>query len=123
MTDSSPHRPPPICVEDDAPRDEFTSAIAEPVANIEGIRESVDELAGSDKLDKDSALAMTRLFHSMETLMRNECTRRDVQISRLEYELERMRIQYELDRITNVQIHQQNQVVESAQLRRAKSKW
>ena len=116
-------RPPPVQVErDDTP----TTPVPVPMIDMETIRRGIDALAESDRLDKDSALTMTRLFHSMETLMRHECTRRDAQISRMECELERGRIQHELDRIANVQIHQQQQLhpgVESTPLRRARSKW
>jgi len=122
MADTPPsRRPSPVRVTDEreVPTSQDTS-----FSDIETIREDVNHLAGSDKLDKDSALTITRLFHSMETLMRHECTRRDAQISRLECEIERTRIQHELDRIANTQIiQQQQQVVESTPLRRARSKW
>ena len=108
-------RPSPLCIEDDL---DTPSRIDE----IETIRKSVNELAASERLDKESALAMTRLFHSLEMLMRHEFTRRDAKIARLEGEIERSRMQHELDRITNVQIQQQQQV-ESTPLRRGKSKW
>ena len=122
MTDTPSQRPSPIQVSDER---EAPSFINEPsFTDIETIREEINKLAGSEKLDKDSALTMTRLFHSMETLMRHECTRRDAQISRMECEIERTRIQHELDRIANSQfLQQQQQAVESTPLRRAKSKW
>lgn len=112
MADTPSQRPSPVQVSDESS-----------FIDIETIREEVNNLAGSEKLDKDSALTMTRLFHSMETLMRHECTRRDAQISRLECEIERTRIQHELDRITNNQLIQQQKVIESTPLRRARSKW
>lgn len=87
---------------------------------IDSIRTGVNDLAASDKLDKESALSMTRLFHAMETLMRSECTWRDAHIAKLESEVERVRLQHELDRISNVQIQQQ---IESTPLRRSKSRW
>lgn len=123
MTDTPSRRPSPIQVSDERETPSFASN--EPsFTDIETIREDINKLAGSEKLDKDSALTMTRLFHSMETLMRHECTRRDAQISRMECEIERTRIQHELDRIANSQfLQQQQQVVESTPLRRAKSKW
>lgn len=122
MTDTPSRRPSPIQVSDERETPSFSN---EPTfTDIETIREEINKLAGSEKLDKDSALTMTRLFHSMETLMRHECTRRDAQISRMECEIERTRIQHELDRIANSQfLQQQQQVVESTPLRRAKSKW
>lgn len=86
----------------------------------------VNELATSDKLDKDSALAMTRLFHALETLMRFECARRDARISKMESELERTHVQHELDRITNAKIQAQlpsSSAAAATPLRRAKSRW
>lgn len=122
MTDTPSPRPSPVQVSDGREAPSTSHEIS--FTDIEGIRGDVNQLAGSDKMDKDSALTMTRLFHSMETLMRHECTRRDAQISRMECEIERMRIQHELDRIANTQILQQHQqVVESTPLRRARSKW
>lgn len=122
MTDTPSQRPSPVQVNDER---ETPLVSNEPsFTDIESIREEVNNLAGSEKLDKDSALTMTRLFHSMETLMRHECTRRDAQISRMECEIERTRIQHELDRIANSQfLQQQQQMVESTPLRRTKSKW
>ena len=122
MPDTPSQRPSPIQVSDE--RETPLVSNAPSFTDIETIREEVNNLAGSEKLDKDSALTMTRLFHSMETLMRHECTRRDAQISRMECEIERTRIQHELDRIANTQfLQQQQQMVESTPLRRAKSKW
>ncbi len=122
MTDTPSQRPSPIQVSDERETRSFPNEPS--FTDIETIREEINKLAGSEKLDKDSALTMTRLFHSMETLMRHECTRRDAQISRMECEIERTRIQHELDRIANSQfLQQQQQVVESTPLRRGKSKW
>jgi len=123
MTDTPPpsRRPSPVQVTDErkVPTSQDTS-----LTDIETIRKEVNQLAGSNELDKDSALTMTRLFHSMETLIRHECTRRDAQISRMECEIERTHIQHELDRIANTQIlQQQQQVLESTPLRRVKSRW
>lgn len=122
MTDTTSQRPLPIQVTDERVTPSFSNEPS--VIDIETIREEINKLASSEKLDKDSALTMTRLLHSMETLMRHECTRRDAQISRMECEIERTRIQHELDRIANSQfLQQQQQVVESTPMRRAKSKW
>ena len=121
MTDT-PQRPSPLLVNEERESQMMFDGDGPP-GNLEAIREEVNKLAASDKLDKDSALTMTRLFHAIETLMRQECTRRDAEISRMEYEIERTRIQSELDRITNVQIHQQQQQVESTPMRRVRSKW
>ena len=94
-----------------------------PLTDIDAIRGGINALAESDRLDKDSALTMTRLFHALEMLMRHECSRRDAQISRLEAEIERGRIQHELDRIANANLHHQQTPAESTPLRRSRSKW
>ena len=114
MDDISTSRPSPIQVDE-----EPTESVG---GNIDSIRNGVNELAASDRLDKDSALAMTKLFHAMETLMRHECTCRDAQIAKMNGDIERARIQHELDRVSNVQIHQQQQV-DVTPLRRGKSRW
>ena len=122
MADSSPHRPSPVRVGDMDENAVTSTMTTDAGITIEGLRNGVDQLAQSERMDKDSALTMTRLFHSMETLMRHECTLRDAQISRMECEIERTRIQHELDRIASTHIVQQ-QLVESTPHRRIKSKW
>lgn len=122
MTDTPSHRPSPVHVS--VERETLSFPNESSSTDIETIRDDVNRLAESEELDKDSALTMTRLFHSLETLMRHECTRRDAQISRLECEIERARIQHELDRIANSQlIQQQQKAIESTPLRRARSRW
>ena len=96
MEDLSTHRPSPVVVED---------AVPELFGDVEVIRRGITALAESSALDKDSALSMTRLFHAMEMLMRHECARRDATVCRLESELERSRIQHELDRVSNAHHH------------------
>lgn len=118
MSDIPSPRPPAVSADDDN-----ESPPQMTLSDIDDIRTGVNELAGSDRLDKDSALSMTRLFHALETLMRDECTIRDAKISKMESEIERSRIQHELDRIANVQIHQHNNTMESTPLRRSRSKW
>jgi hypothetical protein len=122
MADTPSQRPSPVHVRDE--REALSVPNESSFTDIETIRDEVNGLAGSEKMDKDSALTMTRLFHSMETLMRHECTRRDAQISRLECEIERARIQHELDRVANSHLlQQQQQGVEPTPLRRGRSKW
>ena len=117
-------RPSPVQVVEPEREQQHQTLVPVPTIDIETIRNGVDQLAESQSLDKDSALAMTRLFHSLETLMRYECTRRDAQISKMESELERARIQHELDRIANAQYHQPHLGVEATPMRsRSKSKW
>ena len=72
-----------------------------PRNNLEEIRNGVMALATSDKMDKESALQVTRLFHSMEILLRHECNQRDATIASVQSEMERTRLQMELDRLAN----------------------
>lgn len=97
MDDLSTHRPSPVVV------DEVVAS--ELVGDVDVIRRGVTALAESSALDKESALSMTRLFHAMEMLMRHECARRDAMVCKLESELERSRIQHELDRVSNAHHH------------------
>ena len=68
---------------------------------METIRRGVVELATSERLDKESALNVTRLFHAMEMLLRHECTERDKRIARVTAELDHLRMSTELDRLAN----------------------
>ena len=105
----------------------IADAVPEPVWSMEYIMTKANELAASDKLDKDSALAMTRLFHALETLLRHECANRDARISKMECDIERTHVQHELDRLTNAKIHQAqllpSQPTVETPLRRTKSRW
>ena len=58
----------------------------------------------SDRLEKDEALQITRLFHAMEVLHYSTIHERDAQIASFRAELERMRLQVELDRLACRQV-------------------
>ena len=77
------------------------------VLRIDDIRTGVHSLATSDKLDKESALQVTRLFHAMEMLIRHEITHRDDIVASLRSQLEQQRLRTELDRIATRQIHEE----------------
>ena len=66
--------------------------------SIDAIRQAIVDLTASERLEKESALHVTRLFHAMEMLMRHECTERDRRIAAGAAELERVRLAAELDR-------------------------
>ena len=74
------------------------------VLRIDDIRTGINALATSDKLDKESALQVTRLFHGMEMLIRHEINQRDGMIASLRAQLDQQRIQVELDRISSRQL-------------------
>jgi len=68
---------------------------------INDIRSGIIELATSDSLDKAAALQITRLFHGMEMLLRHECNTRDTLLRDTQNEVERLKLQTELDRLSN----------------------
>lgn len=74
------------------------------VVRIDEIRTGINAIATSEKLDKESALQVTRLFHGMEMLLRHEINQRDGMIASLRAQLDQQRIQVELDRISSRQI-------------------
>lgn len=69
-------------------------------ASIDDVRRGVADLATSEALDKESALAVTRLFHAMEMLLRQACTDRDMRVAEKDAELHRLRLELELERTT-----------------------
>ena len=69
------------------------------VTELEEIRRGIDAVASSDKLDKDSALQVTGLFHSMESLMRYECNLRDRMLVEMKSALELATVKGELARM------------------------
>ena len=70
------------------------------VTDLEDIRSGIDAVVTSDKLDKESALLVTGLFHMMESLMRYECNLRDRKLVELRGALELARVRAELARLT-----------------------
>ena len=73
--------------------------LAVDVSELCRIREKVCVLAASETIDKTSALDLTRLFHDLETLLHRECHSRDRALTELRAELQRTRLQIELDRL------------------------
>ena len=65
--------------------------------DLDQLRVEASELA--NVLSKEHALATTRLFHAMESLLQRECHRRDRELADTRAELERARLQAELDRL------------------------
>lgn len=77
------------------------------VVRIDDIRTGIHAVATSDKMDKESALQVTRLFHAMEMLLRHEINHRDGVIASLRADMHQQRIQAELDRFASRQIHEE----------------
>ena len=120
MTSPVPPPPPPPLIAPPPENDDVT--VASTCTCIDDIRRGVVKLATSDKLDKESALHVTRLFHGMEMLMRHECTERDKKIAEANNDLERLRIQVELDRISNRSLRDDTAVAATPTAARARSK-
>ena len=70
---------------------------------METIKKGFAALAESDGLDKSHALELTRLFHSMETLVLREIHLRERDVAELRTELEMTRLRSELDRLARRQ--------------------
>ena len=70
---------------------------------LETIKKGFAALAESDGLDKAHALELTRLFHSMETLVLREIHLRERDVAELRTELEMTRLRSELDRLARRQ--------------------
>ena len=104
MTDTLPHpiEPPPESPVDSKPVQSVTSD----VVPLERIKHEVQALSSSEKLDKDAALTMTRLFHAMELLMTHEINDRDARIASLQHDIQEQRLRVELDRIATRQIQE-----------------
>ena len=67
------------------------------------IRQGFDRLAESEGLDKVHALELTRLFHSMETVLARSAHAREREVAELKAELEMTRLRSELDRLARRQ--------------------
>jgi hypothetical protein len=108
------------------PADDAPSGVPVPRLELEAIRREVFELAASETLDKGAALTVTRLFHSMETLLRHECTERERRLCHALNDLEQMRLHNELERlarrhtIETVEQAQQSQAAADARGRRSR---
>ena len=103
---AAPPEPPP-------PEPAAEEGLPPPRYELEQLRREIFELAASDTLDKGAALAVTRLFHAMETLLRHECAERERRLSRALNDIEQMRLHNELERLarrhTLDEIQQQQQ--------------
>lgn len=79
---------------------ESTAALPPPSQTLDEVRQQVVALVSTEALDKEAALTVTRLFHTMETLLRHECAVRDRKIADGENLLERERLQMRLAETT-----------------------
>lgn len=93
------------------------------VAELETIRRRVDALAASDKLDKESALQVTGLFHSMESLLCYECNIRDRRLLELKSSLELAQVKEELAHAARQCTHSQEHSLEALSNRKKTSRW
>jgi hypothetical protein len=81
--------------------------------NVDDVRSLLESLTASDKLDKDAALQITRLFHAMELIFNRECNARDSKIAKLEADVIQQRLQTELDRLATRHIHEKNELLDT----------
>tara|TARA_B110001450_G_scaffold254335_1_gene279493 strand:- start:1572 stop:1940 length:369 start_codon:yes stop_codon:yes gene_type:complete len=99
-------------LEETTPNEE-PSPLAEE-ATVEGrvqeIQASLRTIASSESMDKATALAVTELFHEMETLFREECARRDHQMLQITMDSERQRLEVEMDRMARRHVIDQQQL-------------
>ena len=70
------------------------------LSSLHEIKTEVTSICYSDKLDKDTALAVTELFHAMENLMVRECNTREQTISELRNSVELTQVREELYKYT-----------------------
>lgn len=105
-----------VCLSPSSPKEVLASVATAfppaPTVTLETLQEQMVSLASSQELDKIAALTMTRLFHSLETLMRHECAARDRKLIEVQNQLERLRLQNELQ--TQQQQQQQMLVQEDS---------
>lgn len=101
--------PDPIELPPDSPMESsFTQVAALPdVVPLERLRSDIEKLSNSDKLDKDAALQMTRLFHAMEMYMKTELNACALRIASLQHELQEQRLRVELDRLATRHIQEE----------------
>lgn len=79
--------------------EEEASVDAPSPAGLEALRDEVHRLVASEAIDKPTALEMTRLWNALEVLLLREQSGRAYDIAALRHELERVRMQSELDRL------------------------
>ena len=80
------------------------------------IRQGFDRLAESEGLDKVHALELTRLFHSMETVLQRSAHAREREVAELKAELEMIRLRSELDRLARRQTMEAFQAQQQQQM-------
>lgn len=101
--------PDPIDLPPDSPTEfSFTQSAAPPdILPLERLRSNIEKLSNSEKLDKDSALQMTRLFHAMELYMKTELNACALRIASLEHQLQEQRLRVEFDRLATRHIQEE----------------
>ena len=101
----TPHTSLRVEIPPDSPPDTTPRPTAD-ATNLDDIRCAVHALAASDRLDKESALQVTRLFHAMEMLHRHAIAERDGDNAALRAEMNQQRLQTELDRLATRQLRE-----------------
>ena len=100
--------PGPIELPPESPTESSHTQVALPdVVPLERLRTDIEKLSSSEKLDKDSALQMMRLFHAMELHMTTELNTCTLRIASLEHQLQEQRLRVELDRLATRYIQEE----------------
>ena len=83
------------------------AVVPDVVVPLERLRADIEKLSNSDKLDKESALQMMRLFHAMELYMTTQLNTCALRIASLEHQLQEQRLRVELDRLATRHIQEE----------------
>ena len=96
-TTPAPQIPPP------PPGSEYESNISTAMDPLEELRNEVTSVVEDEHIEKATAVRVAQIFHRMETLLRYECNKRDRQVLETRNDLEMTRLQNELDRMARRQ--------------------
>lgn len=100
--------PDPIELPPESPMESSRTQVAVPdIVPLERLRNDIETLSNSDKIDKDSALQMTRLFHAMELYMTTELNTCALRIASLQHQISEQRLRVEFDRLATRHIQEE----------------
>lgn len=59
---------------------------------LDVLRQSAERLAEDERISKEAALQIMRLFHDMENLLHEECVQRDMNLAEYKFQIERLKM-------------------------------
>ena len=65
-------------------------------SEMDNIRRNIETLVSHPSLEKEHALKVLSLFHDLENFMNDECVKRDVEIAKLGFEVEKVCLERDL---------------------------